>query len=63
MSGEVNNLTANFTDLTTEEKWVLYPVVVLILLIGIYPAPILELSEPAVTNLLKVYSNFSASVK
>lgn len=63
MSGEVNALTASFTDLTTEEKWVLYPVVVLIILIGIYPAPILELSEPAVTNLLKVYSNFSASVK
>jgi NADH-quinone oxidoreductase subunit M len=63
MSGEVNNLTASFADLTTEEKWVLYPVVALILLIGIYPAPILELSEPAVTNLLKVYSNLSASVK
>ena len=63
MSGEVNNLTSGFADLTTEEKWVLYPVVVLIILIGIYPAPILELSEPAVTNLLKVYSNLSASVK
>ncbi|MEJ1240436.1 NADH-quinone oxidoreductase subunit M [Chryseolinea sp. T2] len=63
MSGEVNNVTAGFADLTTEEKWVLYPVVVLIILIGIYPAPLLELSEPAVTNLLKVYSNLSASVK
>lgn len=63
MSGEVNNLTAHFSDLTTEEKWVLYPVVALILLIGIYPAPILELSEPAVANLMKVYSNLSASVK
>jgi NADH-quinone oxidoreductase subunit M len=63
MSGDVNNLTARFTDLTTEEKWVLYPVVVLIILIGIYPTPILELSEPAVANLLKVYSNLSASVK
>ncbi|MGC3948127.1 MAG: NADH-quinone oxidoreductase subunit M [Chryseolinea sp.] len=63
MSGEVNNLTARFADLTTEEKWVLYPVVILIILIGIYPAPLLELSEPAVTNLLKVYSNLSASVK
>jgi NADH-quinone oxidoreductase subunit M len=63
MSGEVNNLTARFADLSTEEKWVLYPVVALILIIGIYPTPILELSEPAVANLLKVYSNLSASVK
>lgn len=63
MSGETNPATANFNDLTTGEKWVLYPVVFLILAIGIYPAPILELSEPAVANLLKVYSNFSASVK
>jgi NADH-quinone oxidoreductase subunit M len=63
MSGDVNNLTARFADLTTEEKWVLYPVVVLILAIGLYPGPLLELSEPAVTNLLKVYSNLSASVK
>jgi NADH-quinone oxidoreductase subunit M len=63
MSGEVNAVTANFADLNSEEKWVLYPVVALILLIGIYPAPILELSEPAVTNLLKVYSNLSASVR
>lgn len=63
MSGEVNNLTARFADLNTEEKWVLYPVVLLIILIGIYPAPILELSEPAVANLLKVYSNLSASIR
>jgi NADH-quinone oxidoreductase subunit M len=63
MSGEVNNVTARFADLSTEEKWVLYPVVVLIIIIGIYPTPILELSEPAVANLLKVYSNLSASVK
>lgn len=62
MSGEVNNVTARFADLSTEEKWVLYPVVILIILIGVYPAPILELSEPAVTHLLKVYSNLSASV-
>lgn len=63
MSGDVNSTTANFTDLTGHEKLVLYPVVILILAIGIYPAPLLTISESAVTNLLEIYSNFSASVK
>ncbi len=63
MSGEVNSATERFTDISGTEKWVLYPVVILIVLIGIYPAPLLEISEPAVMNLLKIYSNLSASVK
>ncbi|MBA4058675.1 MAG: NADH-quinone oxidoreductase subunit M, partial [Marivirga sp.] len=63
MSGEVNSVTAGFLDLSTHEKLVLYPVVILIILIGIYPAPLLEISEPAVANLLKIYSTYSASVK
>lgn len=63
MSGEANSLTTGFLDLSTEEKLVLYPIVVLVVLIGVYPAPLLEISEPAVANLLKIYSTYSASVK
>jgi NADH-quinone oxidoreductase subunit M len=63
MSGEVNNTTQGITDLTLQEKLTLYPVVVLIILMGVYPTPILEISESAVTNLLEIYSNYSASVK
>lgn len=63
MSGETNTVTAGFADLTGQEKLVLYPIVLLILVIGIYPAPLLEISEPAVASLLKIYSNLSASVK
>lgn len=63
MSGELNAVTTGFADLTTHEKWVLYPVVLLVIIIGIYPAPLLDLSEPAVANLLKIYSNMSASIK
>lgn len=63
MSGDVNDKTKGFTDLTLHEKLVLYPVVVLIVLIGVYPSPILEISESAVKNLLEIYSNYSASVK
>lgn len=63
MSGEVNSVTIGFMDLSTHEKLVLYPVVILIILMGVYPAPLLDISEPAVANLLKIYSTYSASIK
>jgi len=63
MSGETNAKTATFTDLTTQEKWVLYPIVLLILLIGIYPAPLLHISEPAVQALLQSLTDATASLK
>ncbi|WP_333819499.1 complex I subunit 4 family protein [Ohtaekwangia sp.] len=61
MSGETNSKTASFLDLTGQEKLVLYPIVILIILIGIYPAPLLEISEAAVTNLLHSISEVTAS--
>ncbi len=63
MSGETNPITALLTDLNYHERLVLYPVVILIILIGVYPGPLLGISEAAVTNLLSLYSNISASVK
>ncbi len=63
MSGETTKATAGFTDLTTHEKFVLYPMVILIIAIGIYPTPLLQISEAAVENILIVFSDFSASVK
>ncbi len=59
MSGEVNHTLSGFTDLTNHEKLVLYPVVILIVLIGIYPMPLLNISEASVENLLNIYSNLS----
>jgi NADH-quinone oxidoreductase subunit M len=63
MSGETNAITRAFADLTLREKIVLYPVVFLILLIGVYPAPLLSLSDLAVNNLLMMVSDVTASVK
>jgi NADH-quinone oxidoreductase subunit M len=63
MSGETNAVTASVTDLTNHERWVLYPVVVLVILIGIYPGPLLDISEAAVKNLLSLYPDLSASLK
>jgi len=63
MSGETNGVTALLTDLNYHERLVLYPIVILIIIIGIYPGPLLGISEAAVTNLLSLYSDISASVK
>lgn len=52
--GEKNALTEKFTDLTSTEKMVLLPLVVMIFWIGIYPKPFLEIAEPSVKSLLEV---------
>ena len=63
MLGETNSLTSAFPDLTAHEKVVLYPIVILVIVIGIHPDPILQISEAAVNNLLTVFVDFSATVK
>lgn len=60
MSGEVKSAIAVFADLTSHEKLVLYPVVILIVLLGIYPMPLLNMSEASVEGILNIYSNLSA---
>lgn len=50
--GEKNKLTESFTDLTSTEKRVLIPLVVMIFWIGIYPKPFLDIAEPSVKTLL-----------
>jgi NADH-quinone oxidoreductase subunit M len=63
MLGEVSAAAKTFTDLTTLEKTVLYPIVVMIVVIGIYPAPLLAISAPAVADLLQLISDHTALVK
>lgn len=63
MSGETNARTQAFVDLSSHEKQVLYPIVVLIVLLGVYPGPILSISEVAVNNLLAIFSESVASLK
>lgn len=52
MLGEQNERTANFVDIKGSEWTVLTVVVILVIGIGVYPKPLLELSEAAVTNLI-----------
>jgi NADH-quinone oxidoreductase subunit M len=61
MHGELNALTLTFTDISGTEILVLTVISLLIIVIGVYPQPILHLSEAAVTNLLNsVHSKIDA---
>jgi NADH-quinone oxidoreductase subunit M len=53
MLGTTNNLTITFTDIKGTEKVVLYTICLLIIVMGIYPKPILQLSEASVQHLLE----------
>lgn len=52
MQGPTNELTATFTDIHGSEKVVLIIICVLIIGIGVYPQPLLHISEAAANNLL-----------
>jgi NADH-quinone oxidoreductase subunit M len=52
MLGEIKPELGTFRDLDTRETVVLGIIAGLVLLIGIYPKPFLELTEPAIQNLL-----------
>jgi NADH-quinone oxidoreductase subunit M len=52
MLGEATQISS-FAELTGNEKVILYSMVILIFALGVFPQPILNLSEPAVTQLLQ----------
>lgn len=52
MHGPTNELTVTFTDIHGSEKVVLIIICVLIIGIGVYPQPLLHISEASVNNLL-----------
>ncbi|RZL38771.1 MAG: NADH-quinone oxidoreductase subunit M [Pedobacter sp.] len=53
MLGATNELTAKFVDIKGTEKIVLYTICVLVVVMGVYPKPILHLSEASVQHLLE----------
>jgi NADH-quinone oxidoreductase subunit M len=54
MLGATSKLTAEFADLTFNDKAVLIPIVVVVILSGVYPKPLFELIEPSVKSILTV---------
>jgi NADH-quinone oxidoreductase subunit M len=63
MQGETNALTAIFADISGSEKLVLGIICALIIIIGVYPQPILHISEAAVNDLVNSVSNKFVQVK
>ena len=57
MLGETTARTSVFADLTNNEKWILIPICILIIAFGVYPKPILDLTEPSVKALMDGVAN------
>lgn len=52
MLGPVGSHSANFKDVQGLDRWILLVLVFLVLIIGIYPNPILKLTEAPVTSIM-----------
>jgi NADH-quinone oxidoreductase subunit M len=63
MYGETNTLTATFTDISGSEVIVLSIICVLIIVIGVYPQPVLRISEASVNGLIHFVHNKMFPVK
>jgi NADH-quinone oxidoreductase subunit M len=50
--GRAEGPNAEIADATTSEKWVLVPVVVLIVVLGVFPKPVLDRITPSVQQLI-----------
>jgi NADH-quinone oxidoreductase subunit M len=52
MHGPLNESNRGFTDLSAREAWVIAPILVLIVALGVYPKPVLDTINPAVRSTL-----------
>ncbi|WP_423147540.1 complex I subunit 4 family protein [Rubrolithibacter danxiaensis] len=57
MLGSVNEKTLLFKDIDSTEKTILYIVCAFVIVIGIYPKPLLNISEPAVNQLIETVNS------
>ena len=51
--GRAQGVNAEMTDVTTKERWVLVPIVVLIVALGVFPKPVLDRIGPSVQQLIE----------
>jgi NADH-quinone oxidoreductase subunit M len=51
--GRAEGANAQLPDATTRERWVLVPVVVLIIVLGVFPQPVLDRITPSVQELIQ----------
>ena len=62
MLGKTNDLTITFTDVKGSERIVLYIICALIIVLGVYPKPILQLSEASVQHVIEQVTQKLTSV-
>lgn len=55
--GESNPLTAGFADLTPKEMMLIVPLILLVIIFGVYPQPLLQLTEGPVRELIQLAFN------
>jgi NADH-quinone oxidoreductase subunit M len=60
MLGELSVSAQGFTDLSWNEKAVLYPIAALIFLFGVYPDPLIHLVEPSVRSFQELLTGTGA---
>jgi NADH-quinone oxidoreductase subunit M len=60
MLGESNATTDKFLDLTVLEKAVLIPIVIMIIVMGVYPTPFLAISEPAIKHITELVATYTS---
>jgi NADH-quinone oxidoreductase subunit M len=53
----------SITDMTPRERWIFAPLVVMTLLLGVYPAPVLDITGPAVAALVANYDTAVAAAE
>ncbi|GAB3644030.1 complex I subunit 4 family protein [Spirosoma arcticum] len=63
MFGASSQRTSTFADLTLSESFVFIPLVVMVFWMGIYPKTFLDITEPAVVNLMKYIGTTAVSMK
>jgi len=61
--GSPRQATQAFPEITSHEKLILYPLVLLVFAIGIYPKPLLDITEPAIKHLLESIQTTSLTLR
>ena len=59
--GQADSKNREIEDVNSKERWVLVPVVALILVLGVFPRPAIDKISPSITNLIVHVSQAGAS--
>ena len=59
--GEADSANREIEDVNNKERWVLVPVIALLLVLGVFPRPAIDKISPSITNLIVHVSTSGAS--